>query len=84
MVGMMIVTDFGPANTGLSVKVSIWDAVTSVQKVNQASMEAIGGGAYRYHFEGFLPQSTYFVVCDGGATLSGDDRYNSDVVAASW
>jgi hypothetical protein len=81
---MRIVTEFGPAALGLNARITIYNADTGGIEVNSASMTSLGSGAYTYLFSGHQMGVNYYVVCDGGSTLSGDDRYTSDVIPATW
>lgn len=75
---MLMGTDFwvdGVPQTGLSAVITIYDMSDGSVVVNAAAMSEVAGGAYKYDFAGYDADKNYYIVFDGGATLTGADRY---------
>lgn len=75
---MLIVVWFsasGAPQTGLSPTLDIYDLSDNSIAVNDGSMTEIGDGFYKYSFTSYQSSKDYNIVCDGGATLSGHERY---------
>ena len=68
------ITSAGP-QLGLSPTIRIRDVATNTLVVTDAAMSEIGDGLYKYDFIVYDPDSDYVARCDGGATLSGAERY---------
>jgi len=76
---MLIITNFtnnGIPATGLSPIINIINAVTKAVIVNDAQMEEIGNGFYKYDFTDYNSVIDYVIQCDGGASLPDNERYS--------
>jgi len=65
----------GTPATGLSPTIRIRDLSDNSLVVTDAAMSEVGDGYYKYNFSGYDKDKDYAIRCDGGATLSGYDRY---------
>jgi hypothetical protein len=68
-------TKDGVPQTGLSPTISIYQVTDNSLVVNAQAMTEIGAGWYKYSFAGYSVAQDYVFACDGGATLSGSERY---------
>ena len=70
---------------GLSATIRVRDLSNNSLVVTDAAMTEVGDGFYSYNFVGYVPAKEYVIRADGGATLSGADRYsigrNSNYIA---
>ena len=71
-------TDGGTPKTGLSPTIDVWED-DGTQVVTAQVMTEIAGGFYKYDFVGYNSSKNYSIRSDGGATLSGNERYNYGV-----
>jgi hypothetical protein len=65
----------GEPKTALSPTISVLNVATGAAVVSNQAMTEVGLGWYRYDFVGFDAALNYVMVCDGGATLTGSERY---------
>jgi hypothetical protein len=68
-------TSAGVPEPGLTPTLRIRDVSTNALVVTDDSMTEVGDGWYKYDFTVYDPDTDYVVRCDGGAGLSGSDRY---------
>lgn len=68
-------TNSGTPATGLSPTITIWKVSDNSVLVNAAAMTEIAGGFYKYDYGAYDPTVDVVARADGGATLSGYDRY---------
>jgi hypothetical protein len=71
-------TDNGTPVLGLVPTINIWELdipVSNVLVVTNGLLTEIGEGLYRYDFTTYDYTKNYAFVIDGGATLTGSDRY---------
>ena len=72
-------TQNGSPATGLSATVDVYDMSGTTKIINAAEYTEIGGGGYKLDWSSgttaYSATSDYFIVSDGGATLSGAERY---------
>jgi hypothetical protein len=61
--------------TGLSATLNITRVSDNIPVVSSGVMTEIADGAYKYNFTGYEITEDYFVLCDGGPTLSDYERY---------
>lgn len=66
----------GSPATGLTPTLNIRDCSDGSLIVTAGSMTEVGGGFYQYSFTGYTVGTDYAVLCDGGVTLSGAERYS--------
>lgn len=66
--------DNGTPKTGLSPTINIRDMDNNLV-VNGAAMTELADGFYKYDFAAYDSSKDYAVLCDGGATLVGSERY---------
>ena len=85
-------TNSGNPALGLSPTVRIRTVPGGSLIVNDAAMSENGDGFYCYNFTTYSGTEEYTIRCDGGATLSGTDRYTygsnesfiEDIADAVW
>lgn len=85
-------TSGGTPAIGLSPTIRIRDISTGSLVITDATMSGVGDGGYSYDFTSYDSQEDYSIRCDGGATLSGSERYTfggnenyvNDVVDGVW
>jgi hypothetical protein len=65
----------GTPATGLTPTVTVRDVSDGSVVVNAQAMTEVGGGDYKYTFAGYDSTKDYVVLCDGGITLVGTERY---------
>jgi hypothetical protein len=68
-------TENGVPKTGLSPTIRIRTLSDNVLVITDALMAEVGDGFYKYDFTTYNGTLKYSVRCDGGATLSGSERY---------
>lgn len=68
-------TNGGTPATGLSPTISIWRVSDNALLIDAAAMTEIAGGFYKYDYGAYDPTVDVVARADGGATLSGYDRY---------
>jgi len=54
--------------------IDVWK-IDGTHSVNSQAMTEIAGGFYKYDFTTYSSTSQYVILSDGGAGLSGSDRY---------
>jgi len=69
-------SDAGVPATGLTASIRIRNATTNALIVTDAAMTEVGDGFYKYDFAGYVSGIEYIMRADGGAGLSGADRYS--------
>jgi len=74
MIGTFFTKDLAPA-TGLTPTIRIRDLADNSLIIADASMSEAGDGWYKYDFTGYNEGKDYAIRCDGGATLTGSERY---------
>jgi len=62
---------------GLPATIRVRDLSNNSLVVTDAAMTEVGDGFYSYNFVGYVPAKEYVIRADGGATLSGADRYST-------
>jgi hypothetical protein len=65
----------GVPATGLSPTARVLEIPSGVVAVNDQPMTEIANGFYVYDFVGYDYTKDYAILCDGGATLTGSERY---------
>lgn len=65
----------GVPATGLSPTITVYKVSDNSVVVNAQAMTEIAGGWYKYAFADYSETEEYCFGCDGGATLSGAERY---------
>ena len=60
---------------GLTPIVCVSDVALSSEVVSDENMVEVGNGFYKYDFVDYSTDRDYVVVCDGGETLTGYERY---------
>ena len=72
------------ATTGLTPSVKIKDINDSVTAyiVNSATMDEIGEGLYKYNFTGISRSKDYYILIDGGVTLTYQYRYQEQFLVS--
>jgi len=76
---MIILTYFTENNipkTGLSPTIRIRNASTGILIITDELMSEVGDGFYKYEFVGYDSSIDYAIRCDGGMSLSNDERYS--------
>jgi hypothetical protein len=68
-------TENGAPKLELTPTISIWKLSDNSLVVDEASMDEVGGGIYKYVFDNYVVGETYSLRCDGGETLGNYDRY---------
>lgn len=68
-------TNNGTPATGLNPSLIAVDVSDNSVVLNSVTMAEIGYGGYKYDFSAYDKTKDYFYRSDGGATLSGNDRY---------
>lgn len=68
-------TSSGVPQTGLTPTIRIRDVITNTLIITDDTMSEVGDGWYKYSFASYDPDVDYVVRCDGGATLTGSERY---------
>lgn len=69
-------SDQGSPATGLSPVVSVIDLSDDSKPVDGQAMDEIAEGFYKYDYEGYSDVKSYAILCDGGSSLSGTNRYS--------
>ena len=64
----------GSPVTGLSPQIDVWE-IDSTHTINAQAMTEVAGGFYMYDFSTYDEDKDYCIRADGGATLSGAERY---------
>ena len=67
--------DAGTPKTGLSPTITVYNLDTSIRVINADAMIEVGDGFYSYNYAGRNNKIHYSFICDGGAGLSGAQRY---------
>lgn len=67
--------DDGAPATGLSPTITIYNTTDGTTPVSGASMTEVGGGFYKYSYTEYDYEKDYLANADGGATLTGANRY---------
>lgn len=68
-------TKNGVPATGLSPTARVLEVPSGVVAVNSQPMTEIANGFYVYDFAGYDYTKDYAILCDGGITLAGPERY---------
>lgn len=71
-------TNNGTPVTGLTPTINLWELdipVSNTLLVSGGALTEVGDGLYRYDFTTYNYVKNYAFVIDGGATLTGSDRY---------
>ncbi len=62
--------------TGLSPTIDIYELSDDSKIVDASAMTEVGGGFYSYDFTDYDAREDYVLICDGGNTLDGWERYS--------
>ena len=73
-------TEGNEPKTGLSCIVYIRNCDTNSITVNSAAMSEIGGGNYKYDWNGYVSSNDYIIDVDGGSELNSDERYQMQII----
>lgn len=66
----------GTPKTGLNPTIKVYNLDTTVLTINGDPMVEVGDGFYSYDFVGRDNEIHYAFICDGGAGLTGAQRYS--------
>jgi len=70
-------TQNGIPKINLTPTINITRISDNMPVVVSGTMAEISNGAYKYNFTDYEITSNYFILCDGGATLSNYERYTA-------
>lgn len=70
--------DNGTPVIGLTPTINVRDTDNNLV-VNGAAMTEIADGFYKYDFAAFDSSKDYVILCDGGTTLVGSERYATGI-----
>jgi len=85
---MYIVSRFIDPTTGVitgltpSVKIKDINDSTTAYIVNSVTMDEIGEGLYRYNFTNIEVSKDYYIIVDGGSTLTSQYRWQEQYLVA--
>lgn len=75
-------SDNGNPKTLLTPTIDIYRVSDSLLVISAVSMTEIGSGFYKYNFSSYDNNYDYVIICDGGSSLYGSERYTISSIGA--